>query len=328
MYRPTSKEIWKGRIDAADGVAGLRWHQFIQLIDLQKEELPPASEKGKSAVLLGFASDEGVRRNQGRIGAEKGAEFIRKACASLPVHFSEDFRLFDLGDVACTDGQLEKAHQELADSVSMILKQGHRPFLWGGGHEIAYGHFKGLAQYLDSLAWERKPKIGIINFDAHFDLRTQTPETGPSSGTPFLQIANEWGAENFHYLCIGIQKYANTRILFDTAEKLGVEYVMGQEVMHQAQMVEQKIEKFIEKLDFVYLTICLDVFLAACAPGVSAPSHNGVLPSFIFPMLEKIARSGKLLSADIAEMNPAYDIDQRTARLAASITFTVLDAWK
>ena len=54
----------------------------------------------------------------------------------------------------------------------------------GGGHDMAYGHYKGLKQYLGS-----ESVLGIINFDAHFDLRSN--QNGNNSGTPFYQIGVE-----------------------------------------------------------------------------------------------------------------------------------------
>ncbi len=43
------------------------------------------------------------------------------------------------------------------------------PIVLGGGHEIAFGHYCGIKDYNASI--DRKDKLGIINFDAHFDLR-------------------------------------------------------------------------------------------------------------------------------------------------------------
>jgi len=75
-------------------------------------------------------------------------------------------------------------------------------------------------------------------------------------------------------------------------------------------------------VDIVYLTVCLDVFAAAFAPAVSALAYNGILPDKIFQDFFKfILRSPKVKSMDIAELNPSLDIDNRTARLAASLIF-------
>ena len=71
--------------------------------------------------------------------------------------------------------------------------------------------------------------------------------------------------------------------------------------------------------DHIYVTIDLDGFSSAYAPGVSAASPMGFSPYMVLECLKTIIGSGKLISLDIAEMNPKYDIDGQTAKLAASL---------
>ena len=64
---------------------------------------------------------------------------------------------------------------------------GHRVVGLGGGHEIAWASYQGIAQALQDDA--RLARLGIVNFDAHFDLRKPEVAGPGTSGTPFLQIA-------------------------------------------------------------------------------------------------------------------------------------------
>jgi formiminoglutamase len=43
------------------------------------------------------------------------------------------------------------------------------------------------------------------------------------------------------------------------------------------------------------------------------------------PILDLVAASGKLRLADIAELNPAHDIDGRTARVAARLVARLVE---
>ena len=183
----------------------------------------------------------------------------------------------------------------------------------GGGHDIAYGHYND----------NKRPLIGSINFDAHFDLRSD--ENGPNSGTPFFQIAYE--NEPFHYLCLGIRKDANDKVLFQTATELNTTYVDRSTFRIQfAKEINTWIRAFMEKVDHVYVTVDLDGFSSAYAPGVSAASPMGFSPDIVLESLETIIASGKLISMDIAEMNPKFDIDNQTAKLAASLIHKVIHA--
>lgn len=309
-----------GRIDG-NKPEMLRWHQVIEYVDLEKEKLP-AAENG--IVFLEFAVDEGVRRNQGRVGAKDGAQAISRAMANFPVHRDLCFGIFHGGVISCEDGNLEEAQAELAFFVEKILRQNCLPIVLGGGHEVTYGHYSGIKNFL--LQGEQGGnKIGIINFDAHFDIRPVEESVGATSGTSVWQIANEIekNGDSFNYLALGIQKYSNTKLLFDLADKFGAQYAMGDSFNYEEkEQLLQKITNFINSVEYVYLTICMDVFAACFAPGVSAPSPSGIAPDFIFmSCFDLIVSSKKLISFDIAETNPQFDIDSRTAKLAASLVF-------
>lgn len=321
FYRAGHKEDWRGRIDG-DGAEHLRWHQVIRTLDLNMETVLVQP----SIVLLGFACDEGVRRNMGRTGAKDGPQAIRKALSNLPSHLPS-LKLFDAGDIICPGTALEEAQQQLGLAISKILTLGGFPLVLGGGHEVTYGHFLGIKKWGSS-------NLGIINFDAHFDNR-EPGENGNSSGTGFWQIEQDLTILHadksvhtinahhppFNYLAIGIQRIGNTKAIFDRAARSNTQFIPADEFSEKKQDQHiRMIQEFLAKIDDLYLTIDLDVFASAYAPGVSAPTALGLIPdSYFFIILNLILQSGKLRSVDFAELNPTLDQDQRTARLAAAL---------
>ena len=86
----------------------------------------------------------------------------------------------------------------------------------------------------------------------------------------------------------------------------------------------QRINKFIERVDYVYLTICLDAFDMSFALGVSAPSAIGLCPNLVLELIREIVGSGKLISADIAELNPSLDQDNKTSKLASKLAYEII----
>lgn len=312
---------WQGRIDDAEGELGKRWHQVVQPFAAN------ANASGKGIALIGFACDAGIKRNHGRIGAHKGPAALRNALGNTPVHYCA--AIADAGDVVCEPTQesdgLEQAQQALAKAVADILATDKLPIALGGGHEIAWASFSGLAQHLAPR--EQTPRIGIINLDAHFDLRMAERA---NSGTPFLQIAEDCAARGwpFQYCCLGISRFANTQALFERARKLGVHWRLD-EKMTGARLLStiDLVQAFIAQVDHVYLTVCLDVLPAAVAPGVSAPAARGVALEVLEPIIDVVTTSGKLRTADIAELNPDFDIDQRTARVAARLVARIAEGW-
>lgn len=286
-----------------------------------KDVLHPLNDTTTGApTLLGFASDEGVRRNHGRVGAAGGPAAIRAALRRLPVR--DETPLYDAGDVACTDGDLEGAQERLGERLAGLLARGLRPVVLGGGHEIAYGSFLGLARHLDDAL--ATTNVLVVNLDAHFDLR-RAPQ--PNSGTPFRQMAElcaQRGA-TFRYLCFGISELGNTQALFDRARDLGVEYWLDEEMRaSDAVNLRAALTQRLIAADKVYLSIDLDVLPAAVAPGVSAPAARGVALEIIEDLVDEVMSSGKLALADIAEFNPTLDRDDQTARVAARLAYRLL----
>ncbi|MEZ9210125.1 formimidoylglutamase [Vibrio splendidus] len=319
--------IWTGRNDLEDGALGTRVHHITKQV--QSSDLSNELTDGAIA-LVGFASDAGVARNKGRVGAKQAPNLIRQALANMAWH--SDAHIADLGDIECNDGQLEVSQKQCASVIANALST-NKVITLGGGHEVAWASFQGLAEHLNKIQSEHKPKIGIVNFDAHFDLRefeSNITDVKPSSGTPFNQISDychthQWP---FHYACLGVSAASNTKALFNKADQLGVWYEHDRN-MTQVNQVAQlvKLQKFIAECDYLYLTIDLDVFPAATTPGVSAPAARGVSYEALAPFLEQIFQhSEKLIIADIAEYNPDYDIDGQTARLAARLCWDIASA--
>ena len=324
-YRDMDRELWSGRVDAEDGERGRRWHQVVRPVGIEGPGAThPADVPG--VALLGFASDAGVSRNRGRPGAAQGPTALRRALANLAWHGGDAARLYDAGDVVCEGDALEAAQADYGEQLATLLGAGHFPIGLGGGHEIAWAAYQGVER---ALAGDpRLERLGIVNFDAHLDLRAPPSPGRGTSGTPFLQIAEarEAAGHEFRYLCLGASEAANTPALFDRAARLGAEVVLDVDAEEAA--AEAALLRFIKDSSAVYLTFCLDVLPAAVAPGVSAPSGLGVaLHRAVNLLRSALAACGhgrpgsKLLLADIAELNPHHDPDGRTARTAARLVY-------
>lgn len=310
-YEPGNPALWKGRKDT---LANERFFQHVQCVDIYAHAL----NKTKHAAFLGFCCDEGIRRNEGRVGAKDGPYSIRTQLAKLAYHQNQQF--LDVGNIICQNDELENAQQQFARLLSYCHQHGLKTIAFGGGHEIAWAHFSGLTSHY--------PKIGIINFDAHFDLRPLQNEKWGTSGTPFWQIHQYCQKKQlvFDYCCLGIQSIANTASLFKCAKDYHVQYLTAEQ-MNTERLAWQIafIDKFIQQHDHIYLTICLDVFAECFAPGVSAPQALGLNPCQTIPLLKYIAQTGKVVSIDIAELSPPLDQEQRTSRLAAVIIAELLN---
>lgn len=301
---------WQGRTDLEDGQSGLRWHQVMS-----------QANAGKTNTFVGFKCDLGVAENKGRVGAAAGPDAIRSAVANLAWHTQGNLQ--DAGNIIATNN-LDEAQAMYAKVVKQQLDNGDFVIGLGGGHEIAWASYQGLSQH---LAKNPKNKIGIINFDAHFDLRKPAPNG--SSGTPFRQIAEHCQQHNqaFHYACLGVSEASNTMALFNYAKQTNTQYLLDIDCTFAS--AKALLDPMLNKVDELYVTVCLDAFPAHIAPGVSAPSALGVPVEFVLQTLHWLAISQDKFNynwqlTDIAEMNPQYDLDRRTAKLAARIIYQIV----
>ncbi len=295
--------VWTGRDDTpTEGPNALRWWQCVK-------PYTPNAEPG--LVLIGFACDEGVRRNGGRIGAKDGPRAIRKALSNLA--WVPNDEIYDIGDLSCEGENLETAQKELAATVGSVIQAGHHPLVIGGGHETAWGTFQGIASALPDRS------IGIINLDAHFDIR---PDKRSTSGTPFAQMAAQSATHRweFRYLPLGISSTSNTLATFDRARELGIDFLFDEQMeLQQTGFVLDRLLPFIQTSDVVFLSIDLDVLPPWIMPAVSAPSARGIALEMVELVIDTVANSGKLEAVDVVEFNPQFDTNQLAARTAARL---------
>ena len=261
-------------------------------------------------ALLGFPSDEGVRRNSGRPGAARGPAAIREALYAMtpdardPGAFGDLLdHTADLGDVEVT-GDLEADQQRLGDTVADLLARGVVPIVLGGGHETAYGHFLG---YVGA-----DQPTHALNWDAHADVRPLA-DGQAHSGSPFRQMLDHPSGLCSGYTVAGLLPW---RVAADHAR-------VPTEVVWAEDLTADRADWLVAALDGPTLAT-FDLDAVDAAPGVSAPGVGGLPVAVWLRAAEACGRSPHVLSVDVVELNPAHDRDGRTAVLAALTVWHVL----
>ncbi len=318
-YQAAEPTLWQGR---AENENKQRVYENVKCLNAQNIFTTHFSG---AVVIIGFCSDKGVLRNQGRAGAAKGPDVIRQQLAKQAYHPSKtktEHDIYDFGNVISTDADLETQQLALGEFIAHIRKNNGRPLVLGGGHETAWGHYQGL------VPEHSQNDFAILNFDAHFDMRPLLEGKLGSSGTPFLQVLQHRQAHKqpFHYYCLGIKHQSNTPALFHTAHNAKVQYLTCDDIYAKSDILLPWVDNIINQHSKIYVTICLDVFSSAVAPGVSASAPYGLMPWHVLPAIKKLAQSQKIASFDIVEYAPIYDIDQSTAKLASTLALEILQS--
>lgn len=297
-------EIWMGRVDVEKSADNLRYHQIIEHQQVKDSDILTTP----SVAIIGFECDEGVRRNGGQVGSKKAPDEIRHALANIPWRGQTNSKVIDYGNISCDDENLELAQQKLGQAVSKLIQSEKRVVVLGGGHETLYGHYLGVRE-----AYGPNKTIGLLNIDAHFDIRDYSIQT--SSGTMFKQILDE--DEAVEYLVCGIGRYSNTTELFKRADEYGVKYLY-EDNLERAEL-QLEIDELAQKCDVLLLTVCMDVIDVAHAPGVSATASFGLLPKQVREIIQIVMHHPIATTFNICEVNPDLDHDHRTEKLAAQL---------
>ncbi|MFZ6053110.1 formimidoylglutamase [Halocola ammonii] len=266
----------------------------------------------KNWSILGIADDEGVKNVGGRIGAAQGPQsfstFYNKLKPHFPVNDSLENEIdFDLGT-----GSLSEKHEAAIEKISSISQSKDFSVIVGGGHDYIYCHLAGV-----SRAFPDKT-IGCINIDPHFDMREPKPKF--TSGSPFFVALSEGVIDGKNLIEFGIQEHCNAPELWDFAKSHGVKTVTFPELREKS--VKEEFSKVLNELasrcDHLVVSFDLDSVASPFAPGVSAPAVEGFTPTEAHQMMELSGSHDKVKSLGIYELNPRFDRDDVTARLAAT----------
>lgn len=276
--------------------------------------LPDAvAAPGERAVgLIGLADDTGVAMNGGRPGARHGPAAFRAALSRYgvaePMSLRRGDRLpavFDLGDLE-PGGSLAETHDRAGRAVESALRAGLLPVGIGGGHDLTFPFVRAVMEH--RRATGGTPLCSGLYADAHLDVR---PEEG--SGMPFRALIERAGLREL--VNVGAEPLVNTRAHYEWMTE------HGGRVAANIDSAEAWICTAEEPC---FVSLDLDVLDAAHAPGVSAINPNGFLPRGLARLARAAGQSPQVACFDVMELNPAFDQDGRTARIAAYLFLAFL----
>jgi imidazolonepropionase len=278
---------------------------------------------GCTLCLIGLPDDLGVKLNNGRQGASDGPRAFRAALAGYGVAEPagvEYPRVFDGGDVmpaAGNDaGALDETHFRVSAASEAAVMAGMFPVGIGGGHDLTFafvrGVIRGMARREKGEGLGGKHTITSwrgVYADAHLDVR----ETA-GSGMPFRKLIEECGVRGLGL--VGFEEQVNLRDHYNWF------------VAHGGELRGAYDSITVEPGEGLFVSIDMDCMASAFAPGVSAPRAGGLTPRDVRALLRNVAHLEGVSCLDFMELCPRYDVDGRTARLAASLFLEFAGVWE
>jgi len=265
---------------------------------MKAREKSDNARKGRQLALAGIPWDENSSFLR---GASEAPPLIRAALFSeasgLRSEGGMEFRaedFFDAGDVPVRNGVEMLA--EIEGFVGKLLAQNLRPILLGGDHAVTYPILKAFAR--------KHRDLTILHFDAHSDLYDIFKGNRYSHACPLARVMEEGLAKRL--IQLGLRTL--NRPQREQAKRFGAEIVEMKDWLERPDLI----------LDGpVYLSLDLDGFDPAFAPGVSHPEPGGFTPRQVIDIL--LALEVDLVGADIVEFNPRRDVAQLTENLCAKL---------
>jgi len=276
--------------------------------DVRLGEIVRADEAayGNAPVaILGCPQDEGVRRNHGRPGAAMAPDEIRRCLYRLTVANLDDLPIVDLGNTVI-QATLEETHVLHQAIVEQILRDGKTLVSLGGGNDISYPDCAALAQVATGVL--------AFNVDAHFDVRADAVR---NSGTPYRQLIEEGFIRPDRFYEMGHQPFANAPTYAQYLRERGV-HVQSLADLRRFGLMRAFRSALETSAQAIFWGFDLDAVRAADAPGVSAPTPIGLTGDEFCQIATLAGTDPRTRIVEFSEVNPQFDVDQRTCRPTAA----------
>lgn len=205
-----------------------------------------------------------------------------------------DFELDDLGDLSLAENASDDAL--IADAIANCARSGAVPLAIGGDHAMTHPAVRGVHAV--------HGPVTILHFDAHPDLYDNFEGNPRSHASPFARIMEAGLAARL--VQVGVRTLnAHNRA---QAQRFGVE------IVPMADFTPDKVPVLEGPL---YISIDLDGIDPSEAPGVSHIEPGGLTVREVLSVARR--QTAPIVGADVVELNPRFDVNERTAVVAAKL---------
>ncbi len=271
---------------------------------------------GLDVALIGVPMDLAVTN---RPGARLGPRAVRGVERIGPYHHvtgampHTQCRFADVGDVPFRSRySLEHSIADIASYYQNLVAQGVVPLSVGGDHSITY-------PILQALGAEQP--VGLVHLDAHCDTAGIYEGSKFSHGGPFRAAVLDGVLDPERTIQIGIR--GASEVIWEFS------YESGMTVLHIEDVTRMGIDAVVAQAREVvgegpvYVSVDVDGFDPAFAPGTGTPEIGGLTPREGLAILQGLAGLD-IVGADVVEVAPMYDPTTNTAQLGAQLLFEEL----
>ena len=295
-------------------------------------------ENAASICILGIPFDGAVSLSK---GAAKAPQTIRELSIDLPDTTDEwipirDGLLYDAGDMH-PDLQWDRYFASVEKEAYRLMSTGNFCLFIGGDHSVtiplhkafrAYqreAHEKKAQQFVDRIGGE--PKLGVIHFDAHFDLWDEYDGHKWSHACTEARALENGVVRPEDLFFIGV-RVADLDELELIRRNPGITAITAMEIHEKGiEYVLQRLEQHFAGYDAIYFTIDIDGLDPAFAPGTGTPVMGGVTAIQLIKLFRWVIANLPVKAMDIVEVAPDLDVNNVTSWAALKIIHELFTAF-
>lgn len=241
-----------------------------------------------------------------RPGARFGSAAIRHESFGIETYSPyqdkdlTDIKVFDCGDLELCFGSPEAALKDIEEQTRGILNDGKLPIMLGGEHLVTLGAVRAV--------FEKYPKMHIIHFDAHADLRDDYLGANLSHACVIRRCHDLVGDGKIHQFCIR------------SGDREEFRFADSHTDMHKFDF--DGLKELCEELSSdklpVYLTIDLDCLDPSVFCGTGTPEAGGVNFTELLSAIIEVSRT-EIVGADVNELAPMLDQSGASTAVACKV---------
>lgn len=270
-----------------------------------------ASKEDAKICVMGVPFDNAVSLNK---GAAKGPETMRSLSVDMSDATEDDIiikegLLYDIGDIP-VDLDWERYFNTVAEEAYQLMKTGNFCLFLGGDHSVTIPLHQAFGKYQKEK--KENAKIGIVHFDAHYDLcHEYDGHKWSHACTEARSLENVISGEDLFFVGVRVAEKSELELI---AKNPGITSVKAKDVHnHGVEHVFQMLKNKFHDYDAVYLTIDIDVLDPAFAPGTGTPQPGGLTSTQLIQLFQMVLEELPIKAMDIVEVAPDLDVNNITS---------------
>ncbi len=278
-------------------------------INFGGDEVPAASLEAADIVILPLCYEHAVSYGTGSKDAPLHILDASVQLESIDEETLQDWGKFQIhtADPLYPEGDPETAVARMEAAAAAVISRKKFLLSFGGDHAVSIGPIRAAAR--------QYPDIGVLQVDAHLDLRNTWNGSRYNHACVMRRVADDIGLS---IVQVGIRSFSSEE----------ADYIRGKGLQpffaHAIDPLDTSwITRVLENLPAkVYFSIDLDGLDPSVLPGTGTPEPGGLSYRQLIALIRAVGQQRTVVAADITELSPiesSHVSEFTAAKIAAKI---------